>query len=74
MIFATAFALMGIDQIEALVHRVKTQRPGNVREILEWENANRTVYKAEDHDYDSDSLDEKMMKRGQENVYDILHK
>jgi len=74
MIFATAFALMGIDQIEALVHRVKTQRPSNVREILEWENANRTVYKAEDHDYDSDSLVESMKKRGHQNVYDILHK
>ena len=50
MIFAHGLALMGLDQIEYVKDEIQSERPKNLRAMLEWEQATGKVWKNDSDD------------------------
>jgi hypothetical protein len=45
LIFSSALALIGLEQISQVEQQIQTRQPSCLREMLEWENATGKVYK-----------------------------
>ena len=51
LIFATALALIGLEQISQVEQNIQKRAPANLKEMLEWENATGKVYKKNKHKF-----------------------
>ena len=72
MIFATALALMGLDQINQVEAVKKNRKPANLLEIMEFESKTGQLYKNVAHLFDPDPLEEG--KEAADDIKNALHK